>query len=393
MIHSLTENNLIDMLIWLGELILASWALSYGAEHLSVKYGAKFIGRTVLSVATTLPEIAIVVYAAAAGDFGIALGAGLGSNLLMMTLGFSIMLIIATTKLSKSPLKGIDVRAFKLDKIFLIITAVLSAILFIDGYNYLDGFIFAGMFVAYIIMALHEMQTEKRKETPALVSNSAFKKNNRNQKNINKKNKLERAATKITTIDSKLERELTEDKKDLQHTPKGFNKLMLKAVLIFIAGTAGILIGAEPFIHSLEGLSVDVGISAIILAVIISPIAGEMPEKISLMILARKGADGASIAISNVLGSKILNNTLLLAVAVFGSMYHGGFFSTIGVNTLLSYQMILVTVVTIVALIPMFKREIGFKLGIMLAGLYVISIIFQFFIPHESLPAGETNKT
>ena len=168
---------------------------------------------------------------------------------------------------------------------------------------------------------------------------------------------------------------------------------MLKAVLIFIAGTVGILIGAEPFIHSLQGLSVDVGISAIILAVIISPIAGEMPEKISLMILARKGADGASIAISNVLGSKILNNTLLLAVAVFGSMYHGGFFSAIGVNTLLSYQMILVTVVTIVALIPMFKREIGFKLGIMLAGLYVISIIFQFFIPHESIPAGETNKT
>ena len=169
----MTENNLIDMLIWLGELILASWALSYGAEHLSIKYGAKFIGRTVLSVATTLPEIAIVVYAAAAGDYGIALGAGLGSNLLMMTLGFSIMLIIATTKLSKSPLKGIDVRAFKLDKIFLIITAVLSAVLFIDGYNYLDGFIFAGMFVAYIIMALHEMQTEKRRETPALMSSKA----------------------------------------------------------------------------------------------------------------------------------------------------------------------------------------------------------------------------
>ena len=388
----MAENNLIDMLIWLGELIVASWALSYGAEHLSIKYGAKFVGRTVLSIATTLPEIAIVVYASAAGAYGIALGAGLGSNLLMMTLGFSIMIIIATTKLSKSPIKGIDVRAFKLDKIFLIITAVLSAVLFIDGYNYLDGFIFAGMFVAYIIMALHEMKTEKRKEPPAPVSNNVFKKNNRDQKNINKKNKFERTATKITTTESKLERELTEDKKDLQPT-RGFNKLMLKAVLIFIAGTVGILIGAEPFIHSLVGLSVDIGISAVILAVVISPIAGEMPEKISLMILARKGADGASIAISNVLGSKILNNTLLLAVAVFGSMYHGGFFSTIGVNTLLSYQMILVTVVTIVALIPMFKREIGLKVGIMLAALYVISIIIQFLLPHESTSVGETNKT
>src|ERR671935_849786 len=123
------------MLIWLGELIVASLALSYGAEHLSLRYGAKFVGRTVLSIATTLPEIAIVIYAAASGSYGVALGAGLGSNLLMMTLGLAVMLLIATTRLSKAPMKALDVAAFKLDKIFLVITAVVSVALFIDGYN------------------------------------------------------------------------------------------------------------------------------------------------------------------------------------------------------------------------------------------------------------------
>jgi cation:H+ antiporter len=184
-----------------------------------------------------------------------------------------------------------------------------------------------------------------------------------------------------------------EAKKDPENTPKGFDKRMIKAILIFIAGTAGILIGAEPFVHSLEGISFDIGISAVILAVIISPIAGEMPEKISLMILARKGAQGASVAISNVLGSKILNNTLLLAVAVFGAMYHGGFFSTIGVNTLLSYQMILVTIVTIIALIPMFKREIGLKVGVMLAVLYIVSLGIQFVLPHETASVDASRST
>lgn len=115
------------MLLWLGELTIASWILSYGAEHLSMKYGAKFVGRTILSIATTLPEIAIVVYVVAEGSYGIAIGAGLGSNLLMMTLGLALMLLIATTRLSKAPLKGVDVSTFKLDKIFLIITAVVSA--------------------------------------------------------------------------------------------------------------------------------------------------------------------------------------------------------------------------------------------------------------------------
>ena len=349
----MAESNLPTMLLWLGELTVASWILSYGAEHLSKKYGGKFVGRTLLSVATTLPEIAIVVYAAAGGFYGVAVGAGLGSNLLMMTLGLAIMLLIATTRLSKAPLKGIDVSTFKLDKIFLIVTAIVSAFLFIDGYNYIDGIVFAVMFVAYLVMALFEMKAEKSK-------------------------------TKATNIlHNTGNHEIVEVKEQHNHYI-GFDRQMLKAILAFLAGTIGILLGAEPFIHSLQGFSADIGISAVILAIIISPIAGEMPEKISMMILARKGAIGAAIAVANVLGSKILNNTLLLAVAVFGAMYHGGFYATISLDNLLSYQVVLVTSVTIIALIPMFKKEIGLKVGIMLAGMYIISLFVQFLLPHES---------
>jgi cation:H+ antiporter len=343
------------MLLWLLELTVASFLLAYGAEHLSKKYGAKFVGRTLLSVATTLPEIAIVIYAAAGGFYGTAIGSGLGSNLLMMTLGLSIMLLIATTRLSKAPLKGVDVATFKLDKIFLLATAVISAALFIDGYNFIDGFIFAAMFVAYLVMALMEMRAEKK---------------------VVKKIKQEKE------VGNHPNHKVVQFEESLQE--KGPSKEMIKAILAFVAGTAGIFLGAEPFIHSLKGFSVEVGLSVIVLAVIISPIAGEMPEKISMMLLARKGAAGASIAVANVLGSKVLNNTLLLTVAVFGAMYHGGFYAKIEVNPILQYQMILVTTVTILALIPMFrKKEIGLKVGIMLAALYIISIFIQFLLPQD----------
>ena len=348
----MVENNLPIMLLWLAELTVASWILSYGAEHLSKKYGGKFVGRTLLSVATTLLEIAIVVYAAAAGSYGVAIGAGLGSNLLMMTLGLSIMLLIATTRLSKAPLKGVDVSTFKLDKIFLVITAIVSALLFIDGYNYIDGIVFTLMFVAYLVMALYEMKAEKSKIKPQELLH-----------NIG-------------------DHEIVEVKEE-QKSNKGFDRQMLKAYLAFLAGTIGILLGAEPFIHSLEGFSIEVGISAVILAVIISPIAGEMPEKVSMMILARKGAAGAAIAIANVLGSKILNNTLLLAVAVFGAMYHGGFFASIDLSNILTYKVVLVTSVTLIALIPMFKKEIGLKVAIMLFSMYIISLFIQFLLPQE----------
>jgi len=341
--------ELLTMLLWLGELTGASFLLSYGAEHLSKKYGAKFVGRTLLSVATTLPEIAIVTYAAAGGFYGTAIGAGLGSNLLMMTLGLAIMLLIATTRLSKAPLKGVDVTTFKLDKIFLLATAVISAVLFIDGYNFIDGFIFAGMFGAYLVMALLEMKAENKakKKKEAEVGDHH----------------------KVVKVNGMQDR--------------GPSKEMTKAMLAFAAGTAGIFFGASPFIESLEGFSLEAGVSVIILAVIISPIAGEMPEKISMMLLARKGAAGASIAVANVLGSKILNNTLLLAVAVFGAMYHGGFYATIPLNPILEYQIILVTAVTIGALAMMFKKEIGLKVGIILAALYIISMLIQFFLPQD----------
>lgn len=350
----LAENNLLTMLLWLGELIISSWVLSYGAEHLSMRYGAKFVGRTLLSVATTLPEIAIVTYAAADGFYGIAIGAGLGSNLLMMTLGLAIMLLIATTRLSRAPLKGIPVGMFKLDKIFLLATAVISAALFVDGYNFLDGFAFSALFIAYIIMAFLEMKEERKRES---LKNSEI------QKAENK--------SRVIEID------------DPSASVRTFDRAMLKAVLAFVAGTIGIVMGAGPFIHSMQGFSLEIGISAIILAVIISPIAGEMPEKISMMILARKGAAGASIAIANVLGSKILNNTLLLAVAVFGAMFHAGFYTTIELTTVLLYQVILVTVVTIIALVPLFKKEIGLKVGILLASMYLISLFIQFLLPQE----------
>jgi cation:H+ antiporter len=306
---------------------------------MSKSFGTRFVGRTLLSVATTLPEIAIVVYAAAGGFYGTAIGSALGSNLLMMTLGLSIMLLIATTRLSRHPAKEIDVKQFRLDKYLLIISAVVSMILFIDGYSLIDGIVFSGMFAAYLYLAYREMLHE-RAQMKAMAENNET---------------------------------------EVYHESR---RQFAKSVIVFSIGTAGIFIGAEPFIHALEGFAVDAGISVVILAVIISPIAGEMPEKISLMILARKGAAGTSIAVANVLGSKILNNTLLLAVAVFGAMAYHGFFANIEATPILWYQMILVTAVTIIAMIPMLRNKLDMKSGILLLALYAIGIGVQFFMPH-----------
>lgn len=332
--------NVLLLLGWLGELIFAHWLLSDGAEHLAERWGGRFVGRTLLSVATTLPEIGIVVAATKNGSYGTAIGSALGSNLFMMTFGLAIMLIIATTRLSKAPQKFIDVKEFGLDKIFLIITAVAGAVMFINGYDVMDGIVFAGMFAVYIGFAFREMKKEKK-------------------------------MMKMVPFEVHLHENPSQIKSKKHFT---------RAMILFVAGTVGIFIGAEPFVHALEGVSVDFGVSVVVLAVIVSPLAGEMPEKISMIFLARKSASGASIAVANVLGSKILNNTLLLSVAIFAAMSYRGFTTKIPNTAILENQMILVTVITIVALIPMFRNKMGIKSGMMLLILYMIGIGMQFVL-------------
>ncbi len=325
------------LLAWLGELLLSSWLLSEGAEHLSERWGGRFVGRTLLSIATTLPEIGIVVAAAKEGSFDTAIGSALGSNLFMMTLGLAVMLIIATTRLSKAPQRFVDVKEFKLDKILLVVTAIVGAITFVNGYDLNDAVLFSGLFGAYLYLAYREMKKEKEEER----------------------------------LETQLHRDV------IQKTSR---KHFVRSMMLFAIGTGGIFFGAEPFVRSLQGVATDLGVSVVMLAIIISPIAGEMPEKISMILLARKGSKGASIAVANVLGSKIVNNTLLLAVAIFAAMIYEGFGAVISNTSLLEDQMVLVTVITIVALIPMFRNKLDLKAGILLLGLYAVGIGFQFFM-------------
>jgi cation:H+ antiporter len=317
------------MLFWLGGLVVASFFLSKGAESLSHFLGGKFVGRTLLSIATTLPEIIIVFYASKMALYDVSLGSALGSNILMMSLGLSVMVLIATTKLSKNPVSEINVDGFRTDMIFLVLTAIFGVAMFIDGYCIIDGFIFLAFFLGYIAFAFYETRKGRHNE-------------------IGRK--------PITLVSGG------------------------KSIVFFIVGTAGIFLCAEPFIHSIEKLAGGIGVSAAVIAVILSPLAGEMPEKISVILLARRGKRGVSISIANVLGSKVLNNTLLLSVMIFGATLFHGVNTVINPDGLLRFQVYWTGILTILAVSLMFDRKLTLSDGISLSILYLASIGLQFVL-------------
>lgn len=64
-----------------------------------------------------------------------------------------------------------------------------------------------------------------------------------------------------------------------------FGSIMLQ----FVVGIALLVGGAKGFIHGVEGVSQALGISALLLSLIIIPIATELPEKVNSILWARRG--------------------------------------------------------------------------------------------------------
>ncbi|AET87932.1 Sodium/calcium exchanger membrane region [Burkholderia sp. YI23] len=89
-----------------------------------------------------------------------------------------------------------------------------------------------------------------------------------------------------------------------------FGSIMLQ----FVVGIALLVGGAKGFIHGVEGVSQALGISALLLSLIIIPIATELPEKVNSILWARRGKD--TLAFGNITGAMVFQGTLLPAIGI-----------------------------------------------------------------------------
>jgi cation:H+ antiporter len=89
----------------------------------------------------------------------------------------------------------------------------------------------------------------------------------------------------------------------------------LPTILLQLAAGLGLLVfGAEGFISGVEGLSKVLGISALLLSLLIVPIATELPEKVNSILWIRRGKD--TLAFGNITGAMVFQGTLLPALGI-----------------------------------------------------------------------------
>ncbi len=85
-----------------------------------------------------------------------------------------------------------------------------------------------------------------------------------------------------------------------------------------VAALSMIIFGAVFFVESVEHIAQAIGVSEIILALIIAPIATELPEKFNSIIWVRQGKD--TLAMGNITGAMVFQSTIPTVIAlVFAS--------------------------------------------------------------------------
>lgn len=86
-------------------------------------------------------------------------------------------------------------------------------------------------------------------------------------------------------------------------------------IFLQVAGAvAGIIGGAELFVHSMETIAGIYNINPFILSVIITPIATELPEKFNSVIWVSRGKD--TLALGNITGAMVFQSSIIPAIGI-----------------------------------------------------------------------------
>jgi cation:H+ antiporter len=94
----------------------------------------------------------------------------------------------------------------------------------------------------------------------------------------------------------------------------GLTENMFTIVLQLAVGFGLIVVGAIGFVHGVEQLSVAIGVSALVLSLLVIPVATELPEKVNSIIWIRRRRD--TLAFGNITGAMMFQGSLLPVLGI-----------------------------------------------------------------------------
>lgn len=251
-------------------------AVEWAGMRLNLGHGA--VGSVLAAVATALPESTIPVMAILSGEQSgqIAIGAIIGAPFLLATLG---MVVVGT---SAWLVRGRRDQGTRLAIHHSSTIRDLSVFLVLLSIALVLGVVAVGK-VVHVVMAV--------------VFVAAYG--------------VYVWRTVVRSGDSDDEEELSKLYFDPGRPSAPRNFLVIVQVLVSLALIVG---GAELFVHEVEQLSHALGVTALVLALALAPLASELPEKLNSILWVRQGKD--ALALGNITGAMVFQTAIPVAIGL-----------------------------------------------------------------------------
>lgn len=275
----------IELFLMLIVILIAAEVFTNALEHLGEKLGISegVTGSLFAAVGTALPETSVPLLALLAGtndphlNEEIGVGAILGAPLMLATLSISLLSFAVLKKRGAHGHFHPERTGLKRDFDFFIAAFAFATIaLFIPhtlvAVRYGIGFVMVMIYFIYILLTI--------RASKGLVA----------------------------------EGHATEAESPMFLCRIGLPNNMGVITFQLLLGLALLIAGAKGFIGGVQEAAAMLGISALLLSLLIIPIATELPEKVNSILWIRKGKD--TLAFGNITGALVFQGTLLPAIGI-----------------------------------------------------------------------------
>ena len=234
------------------------------------------IGATVVSLATTLPEMLVSVIAAVDGKVDMAIGNAVGSVTANIGLIMAISLVFMPSVINRKDYVPKSILMF-----------CGSLVIVASGKTGSIGFFLSAvlliLFVLFLIENIRSTQHSMHKNSAALQA-AEYAAIQNGSPTLSKRADMERS-------------------------------VVLLNIFKFIGGAAGIVIGANLLVNNGSDLARYIGISERIIGVTLVAIGTSLPELVTTITAIIKKQ--SSLSIGNILGANIIDLTLILPISMF----------------------------------------------------------------------------
>lgn len=278
------------LLVALGIILLGATVFTNGLEWFGKKMNLSdgAVGSIFAAVGTALPEtlvpIVAIMFGTPEAGHKIGVGAIIGAPFMLGTLAFFISGLAVMWHRKKRddyPVMRVDTVVMRRDmEYFMVLYAVAIAASFLGGHPVVKTFIAMALLLTYGGYVLKTLRCEN--DACHIVEEA--------------------------------------DLDPCYFAPKSHDPKMAIIALQVLSSLLLIVWGSYIFVEKVQIISVQLGISPFILALIIAPIATELPEKFNSVIWIGKGKD--TLAIGNVTGAMVFQGSIITAIGILMTDWH-----------------------------------------------------------------------